>query len=92
MTKGEFIKYIAKKYDCSQTEAQNIINIFTESVVGAISEGNEVLLGGFGSFHVTKAEARTGRNPATGKAIDIPARNHLRFKVSDKLRAIVNKR
>lgn len=43
------------------------------------------------NFLVSKISARTGRNPATGKEMDIAARNQARFKVGSKLKAACNK-
>jgi DNA-binding protein HU-beta len=56
-----------------------------------MTEGNEISLIGFGSFSVSKIEARNGRNPRTGLALDIPAYNQPRFKVGKKLKDACNK-
>jgi DNA-binding protein HU-beta len=49
-----------------------------------------VSLIGFGNFSISKVAARTGRNPRSGKAIEIPARNQPKFKVGQKLKDAVN--
>lgn len=91
MNKSEFEKYISKKHSITQKEAGNIIDVFTSSVISALGEGNEISLVGFGHFAVSKVEARAGRNPKTGEAIQIPSYKLPRFKVGQKLKDAVNK-
>ena len=90
MNKTEFVKHIAQQHNCSQVEADKIINMFTSSVIDALSKGNEISLIGFGSFSVQKVEAREGRNPRTGDALKIAAYNQPKFKVGQKLKDAVN--
>ena len=90
MNKGEFINYIATKQGTSKVEAEKVIDVFTSSVISALGEKLDVSLIGFGSFSVTKVPARSGRNPATGKVIQIAARNQPKFKVGQKLKDAVN--
>lgn len=90
MNKADFTKYIANKNSLIQKDADEIVNIFTKSVTDALGEGNEIQLVGFGSFNVSKVEARKGRNPRTGEVIDLKAYNQPRFKVGQKLKDAVN--
>ncbi|MCP5363356.1 MAG: HU family DNA-binding protein [Rickettsiaceae bacterium] len=92
MNKTEFVKHIAQQHNCSQVEADKIINMFTSSVIDALSKGNEISLIGFGSFSVQKVEAREGRNPRTGNTLKIAAYNQPKFKVGQKLKDAVNKK
>ena len=90
MTKKEFIDHIASEHNCTKTEAEKVIDMFVSSVIDALGAGNEISLVGFGSFSVSKVAARTGRNPSTGKALEIPARMQVKFKVGQKLKDAVN--
>ena len=92
MNKGDFIKFISENNNCTQGMAEKVINMFTSSVIDAISKGNEISLIGFGSFSVQKVEAREGRNPRTGNALKIGAYNPPKFKVGQKLKDAVNKK
>ena len=92
MNKTEFVKHIAQQHSCSQVEADKIIDMFTSSVIDALSKGNEISLIGFGSFSVQKVEAREGRNPRTGDTLKIAAYNQPKFKVGQKLKDAVNKK
>lgn len=92
MNKGDFIKFISENNNCTQGIAEKVINMFTASVIDAISKGNEISLIGFGNFSVSKIEAREGRNPRTGNALKIAAYNQPKFKVGQKLKDAVNKK
>ena len=61
MNKADFVNHIAQQHKCTKTEAEKTIDIFTSSVIDAISKGNEISLIGFGNFSISKVAARTGR-------------------------------
>jgi DNA-binding protein HU-beta len=92
MNKGEFITHIAQQHNCLKTEAEKVIDMFTSSVIEAMGQGNEISLIGFGNFSVSKVAARTGRNPRTGEALEILARNQPKFKIGQKLKDAVNRK
>jgi DNA-binding protein HU-beta len=91
MTKKEFIDHIASQHNCTKTEAEKVINMFTSSVISSLGQGKEISLVGFGSFSINKVAARTGRNPRTGESLKIAAYNQPKFKVGQKLKDAVNK-
>jgi DNA-binding protein HU-beta len=90
MKKSDFITYISEKHTTTKAEAEKVIDIFTNSIIGALGEGNEVSLIGFGNFSVSKVAARAGRNPRTGEVVQISAYNQPRFKVGKKMKDAVN--
>mgnify|MGYP000210955891 CR=1 FL=1 len=90
MHKEEFSKHIAYQHNITQKAAHDVIDTFTSSVIDAMGQGKEISLVGFGNFTVSKVEARTGRNPRTGAALNIPAYNQPKFKVGQKLKDAVN--
>ena len=90
MTKKEFIDHIASEHNCTKTEAEKVIDMFTSSVIGSLGQGKEISLVGFGSFSINKVAARTGRNPRTGESLKIAAYNQPKFKVGQKLKDAVN--
>lgn len=92
MNKQEFITHIAEQHSCTKKEAEKTIDMFTSSVIDAMKEGKEISLIGFGSFSVSKIEARNGRNPRTGESLNIAAYNQPKFKVGQKLKDAVNKK
>jgi len=90
MNKGNFVSYIADKNNCTKAEAERVVDMFTSSVIGALGEGNDVSLVGFGSYSVSQVAARPGRNPRTGETIQIKAYKQPRFKVGQKLKDACN--
>ena len=64
---------------------------FETSVIDELTNGGEVALIGFGTFKVTDRAARTGRNPQTGKEIQIAASKVPGFKAGKGFKDEVNK-
>ena len=79
MTKSELIDKMASNAEISKVAATKALDAFLEGVKAALKKDERVTLVGFGSFSVSKRQARKGRNPRTGKEIKIPARNVPRF-------------
>jgi DNA-binding protein HU-beta len=91
MNKQEFIDHIANQHGCTKKDAEKAIDIFTSSVIDALSQGKEISLVGFGNFTVSRVEAREGRNPRTGESLNIAAYNQPKFKIGQKLKDACNK-
>jgi DNA-binding protein HU-beta len=79
MTKADLVEKMAKDAGISKAAAGKALDSFIEGVVKSVKKGNKVALVGFGTFSVAKRKARTGRNPQTGKPIQIPARKVPKF-------------
>jgi DNA-binding protein HU-beta len=90
MNKGNFVSYIADKHKCTKAEAERVVDMFTSSVIGALGQGDDVSLVGFGNFSVSDVKARPGRNPRTGETIQIKAYKQPKFKVGQKLKDACN--
>ncbi len=90
MNKSELIIKIAESADISKKAAGDALQAFTTTVSNTLKKGGKVTLIGFGTFSVSKRAARTGRNPQTGKEIQIPAKKVAKFKVGKKLVESVN--
>ena len=85
MNKAELIDSIASKAGLSKADAKRALDAFVDSTTGALKKGDRVALVGFGSFAVSKRNARTGRNPQTGKPITISAKKVVKFKAGSEL-------
>jgi DNA-binding protein HU-beta len=90
MNKIEFVKHISEQHNCTQIESEKALDMFVSSAIAVLSAGDEISLVGFGNFSVSQMPARTGRNPSTGEAIEISARNQVKFKVGKTLKDAVN--
>lgn len=74
----------------SEEEAEMFLDAFIDATTEALQEGDGLSLIGFGSFSISKRSARTGRNPQTGKEIQIAARKVVKFKAGAELSKAVN--
>jgi DNA-binding protein HU-beta len=90
MNKSELINQIAESADISKKAAGGALQGFVMAITDTLGKGDKLQLVGFGTFSVAKRPARDGRNPQTGKAIKIPAKNVVKFKVGSKLSDAVN--
>lgn len=80
MNKSELVSAIAAEAGISKADAEKALNACTETIKGALAKSDSVQLIGFGTFSVSERSARTGRNPQTGKEIQIPAKKVVKFK------------
>jgi Bacterial nucleoid DNA-binding protein len=84
------IDAIADGADISKASAGKALDSVLEAITGALKKGDQVSLVGFGTFSVKHRPARTGRNPQTGKEIQIAAANVPGFKAGKSLKDAVN--
>lgn len=90
MTKTELVEFIAEKADLTKADAGRALDAMMEGVTKGLKESGKVTLVGFGTFSAKKREARTGRNPQTGEAVEIAARVVPGFKAGNKLKDALN--
>ncbi len=90
MNKADLIDAMAEDAGITKAAAKKALESFLGNVEGSLKGGNRVSLVGFGSWSVSRREARDGRNPQTGKTIKIPAKNVVKFKAGAELSSSVN--
>ncbi len=90
MNKAELIEAMADAADISKAAAARALDGMVEAIIGAMKEGDQVSLVGFGTFSVKERAARQGRNPQTGETIQIKASNIPSFKAGKALKDAVN--
>ena len=64
----------------NKSHAEAVVNTVFAHIATALARGEKVRITGFGTFRRMTTKARTGRNPRTGEAVEIPARNRAKFK------------
>ena len=90
MNKQELASAIAEKAGISKADAEKAINAFVETTKETLAKKESIQLIGFGTFSVSERSARTGRNPQTGKEIQIAAKNVAKFKAGKALDDSIN--
>lgn len=73
MNKSELVDVIATKASLTKKDADVVLSAVVEAIMDAVTSGEKVTLVGFGTFEARARQAREGRNPSTGKPIQVPA-------------------
>ena len=91
MIRSELIQKIADQNPhLTQRHVERILNTIFEEIIEALSRGDRVELRGFGAFSVKSRDARVGRNPRTGEAVQVDDKKVPFFKTGKLLRDRLN--
>lgn len=90
MNKTELVAPIAEKAELSKKDSEKALKAFIDVVTDELKKEHKIQLVGFGTFEVSKREAREGRNPQTGKTMKIEACKAPKFKAGKALKDAVN--
>ena len=92
MIKSELVTRIATQNPhLYQRDVENIVNAILGEIVAAMARGDRVELRGFGAFSVKRREARVGRNPRTGTAVQVGEKFIPFFKTGKEMRERLNR-
>jgi DNA-binding protein HU-beta len=80
---------LAEAHDLPKKQAQSLLTGFVTSVIGILKNGDRIRMSGLGILEVKDRPARTGRNPATGEAIEIAASKKVAFRAAKELKEAV---
>lgn len=91
LTKADFVEAVYSRIGgVSRRDSAEIVDMLFEAIKETLSRGEAVKVSGFGNFVVRDKKARVGRNPQTGRDIEISARRVLTFKPSQVLKDQLN--
>ena len=90
MNKTDLIDGMAESAGITKAAAKKALESFLGDIEKTLKNGDRVSLVGFGSWSVSNRAAREGRNPQTGKTIQIAAKNVVKFKAGAELSGAVN--
>jgi integration host factor subunit beta len=92
MTKADLVEKVATQVNLTKKDTEVVIDTIFDSISQALALANDakVELRGFGSFRVRRRRARQGRNPQTGKPVQVPAKRVPYFKPGKELKALVD--
>ncbi|MYM57169.1 integration host factor subunit beta [Thalassovita mangrovi] len=91
MIRSELIQKIADENPhLFQRDVEKIVNTIFDEITSAMARGDRVELRGFGAFSVKQRDARVGRNPRTGEAVQVEEKHVPFFKTGKLLRDRLN--
>lgn len=91
MIRSELVHALGRKNpDLKQEEVEQVVDIFFDEITSQLADGGRVELRGFGAFSTRQRDARTGRNPRTGEAVEVPAKRVPFFKAGKAIREQLN--
>ena len=91
MNKTELIAAAAERSGLTKKDTEKALNAALDAITAALVAGDKVQVSGFGIFEVKVREARMGRNPHTGEAMEIAASKVPGFKASKTLKDALDK-
>lgn len=90
MNKGEFIKAIAEKANCTQKDTGIVFDAMIDTIVSVLKKGEKIVIPGFGSFELASKAATTKINPLTKKKVKVAACKVPKFKFGKSFKAVFN--
>lgn len=90
MNKTQLIQKIAENGNMTKKDAEVALKAVIDAISDAVAAGEKVQVSGFGSFDVKAREARMGRNPKTGEAVEIAASKRVVFSAAQVLKDKLN--
>ena len=90
LTKDHLITSVGNRLGISRFESSRIIEAVLETVKSSLSDGEDILISGFGKFIVKEKASRRGRNPQTGENLTLEPRRVVTFKCSSVMRDRIN--
>lgn len=90
MTKAKIAEFLISQFKMDYNDSYHFVDVFFQDLGNALVEEHQLKLANLGSFHVIAKKSRPGRNPKTGEAHEISARNSVSFTVSPTLKARMN--
>jgi len=79
MNRSDLVRAIVDKTGLSIASTEDTVKALMDAVIDAVGKGEKVSLVGFGNFSTITRKSRQGRNPATGKKINIPEKKVPKF-------------
>ena len=90
LTKADLISVIQTENGYTCNRSSEIVETLLEIIKGTLESGEDLMISGFGKFHVRDKRECKGRNPATGDDMILPARRVVTFTCAGKLRDRIN--
>jgi DNA-binding protein HU-beta len=92
MSKESLVNEVAEQAEITKVDASKAIEAIFDTIQDSLKKGEPVSLIGFGSFKVSKRNARAGRNPRTGEPISIAETMVPSFSAGKTLKETINQK
>jgi len=89
VTKSDLVIVVAAKTGCSRVVVENVLDQALIVSSKELRAGRKVTLTGFGAFRVSLRKAHSGVNPKTREAVNVPEKRVVTFRISGKLKKLV---
>ena len=91
MIRSELVQKLCSDFpDLTQREIESVVGAIFDSITDQLAHGGRVELRGFGAFSTRQRDARVGRNPRTGAAVEVNAKRVPYFKPGKEMRERLN--
>jgi len=90
MNKYDLIQTLRKETGLTKAQAEQVVELFFDEMSNALAAGDRVEIRGFCSIFVKKYKGYAGRNPKTGKLIEVPPKKLPFFKCGKELKERVD--
>jgi len=90
MTKSDLIAALAARENLTEKQATDTIHLIFKGFEDALIGGDRIEIRGWGSLAVREYKSYTGRNPKTGKNIEVKPKKLPFFKVGRELKGMVD--
>lgn len=89
MGKSELFAHFAERFDMKRTQVRDLFDELTMLAEKELKRSGEFQLPGMVKLVLQKRKARTGRNPATGEEISIPAKTVVKARIVKQMKDAV---
>jgi DNA-binding protein HU-beta len=89
VNKSRLVREVSRRTGADPAQVASILDALLDAIRDTVAKGERIALSGFGAFERIRRNPRTGRNPHTGEAVKIPARNVPTFRPGTKFRESV---
>ena len=89
MNKADLADAVHAKLGGTKVQAEEVVELMIEGIVGALKKGDEVSIAGLGIFSTKQRAARVARNPRTGASVNVAAMRVPKFRAAKALKDAV---
>src|ERR1044071_1663678 len=82
MTQTQLVRGIAESCEVNTKTERTMLDVLSSMAIAEVKKNGVFVMPGIGRLVRVDRKARTGRNPATGETIKIPAKKDVKLRVA----------